>query len=186
MPFTRRLRFRTHQVCDLDLGLSVGGTDVDLSHGGRWTLKSNACVKYEADVLCPLTTTPDKYKYVLLVVDAFTSWCEAFPLVSQEAIWDCECIVLRNIHKIWLSPYTGFRPGQERYVPACFGSMWVISGDKTQNIELPPANKFNCGTGQQFLVAGTTHVLWQRTHKLAQTTSWYHDGIPNAVSATTD
>ncbi|MES9903532.1 MAG: reverse transcriptase domain-containing protein, partial [Sedimenticola sp.] len=37
------------------------------------------------DILGPLTTTPDKFKYVLLIVDSFTSWCEAFPLVTQEA-----------------------------------------------------------------------------------------------------
>lgn len=32
-----------------------------------------------------LTTTSENYKYVLLVVDSFSRWCEAIPLKSQEA-----------------------------------------------------------------------------------------------------
>ncbi|XP_053389855.1 protein NYNRIN-like [Mercenaria mercenaria] len=32
-----------------------------------------------------LPTTKDKYKYVLLVVDSYSKWCEAFPLRTQEA-----------------------------------------------------------------------------------------------------
>ena len=37
------------------------------------------------DILGPLKTSPEGYKYVLLVVDSFSKWCEAFPLKSQNA-----------------------------------------------------------------------------------------------------
>ena len=37
------------------------------------------------DILGPLKTSPEGYKYVLLVVDSFSKWCEAFPLKTQEA-----------------------------------------------------------------------------------------------------
>ena len=37
------------------------------------------------DILGPLTTTTEKHKYILLVVCAFTGWCECFPLKSQES-----------------------------------------------------------------------------------------------------
>ena len=43
------------------------------------------------DILGPLTPSSQphapsvKYKYILLVVDSFTGWCEGFPLVSQDA-----------------------------------------------------------------------------------------------------
>ncbi|CAG2257086.1 Transmembrane protein 41A-A,Transmembrane protein 41A-B,Transmembrane protein 41A [Mytilus edulis] len=32
-----------------------------------------------------LSTTPDKHRYLLLVVDSYSKWCEAFPLKSMEA-----------------------------------------------------------------------------------------------------
>lgn len=37
------------------------------------------------DILGPLTTTSENHKYILLVVCAFTGWCECFPLKSQES-----------------------------------------------------------------------------------------------------
>ncbi|VDI77535.1 Hypothetical predicted protein [Mytilus galloprovincialis] len=37
------------------------------------------------DVLGGLPTSKDKYKYILLVTDSFSHWCEAFPMKSQEA-----------------------------------------------------------------------------------------------------
>ena len=38
--------------------------------------------RIHVDILGPLPKTDDGYKYVLLVVDSFTKWCEAFPLVT--------------------------------------------------------------------------------------------------------
>ena len=38
------------------------------------------------DILGPLPTAKDNSKYILLVVDSFTKWPEAFPLKDQEAI----------------------------------------------------------------------------------------------------
>lgn len=40
--------------------------------------------RWHMDIL-ELTTTSENYKYVLLVVDSFSRWCEAIPLKSQEA-----------------------------------------------------------------------------------------------------
>ena len=37
------------------------------------------------DILGPLKTSPAGYKYVLLIVDSFSKWCEAFPLKTQDA-----------------------------------------------------------------------------------------------------
>ena len=37
------------------------------------------------DILGPITTTKDGYKYILLIVDSFSKWPEAFPLKTQEA-----------------------------------------------------------------------------------------------------
>ena len=37
------------------------------------------------DILGPLPCTSEKHKYILLVVCAFTGWCECFPIKSQEA-----------------------------------------------------------------------------------------------------
>ena len=42
--------------------------------------------RWHMDILGPLTPSqPDKYKYVLLLVDSFTRWCECFPLRTKEA-----------------------------------------------------------------------------------------------------
>ena len=38
------------------------------------------------DFLGPLPTTSEGHKYILLVVDSFTRWCECFPLVSADAV----------------------------------------------------------------------------------------------------
>ena len=45
---------------------------------------SNAFERWHMDIL-ELTITPQKYRYVLLVVDSFSRWCEAIPLKTQEA-----------------------------------------------------------------------------------------------------
>lgn len=37
------------------------------------------------DILGPLTTTKEGFKYILLVVDSCTGWVEGFPLASQDA-----------------------------------------------------------------------------------------------------
>ena len=42
--------------------------------------------RWHMDILGPLTTTDDGYQYILLVVDSFSRWSEAFPLKTQEAI----------------------------------------------------------------------------------------------------
>ena len=41
--------------------------------------------RWHIDILGGLPTTKDKYKYVLLVVDSYSKWSEAFPLRTQEA-----------------------------------------------------------------------------------------------------
>jgi hypothetical protein len=37
------------------------------------------------DILGPLTTSKNKNKYILVIVDSFSGWCKSFPLASQEA-----------------------------------------------------------------------------------------------------
>lgn len=37
------------------------------------------------DILGPLVKTDEGYRYILLVVDSFSKWCEAIPLVTMEA-----------------------------------------------------------------------------------------------------
>ncbi|CAG2249261.1 unnamed protein product [Mytilus edulis] len=55
----------------------------------RPPLNKNAPVgrfdRWHIDVLGPLTKSPDGYEYVLLVVDAFSRWCEGFPMKTQNA-----------------------------------------------------------------------------------------------------
>ncbi|CAC5403419.1 Retrovirus-related Pol polyprotein from transposon gypsy,Retrovirus-related Pol polyprotein from transposon 297,Retrovirus-related Pol polyprotein from transposon 17.6 [Mytilus coruscus] len=41
--------------------------------------------RWHMDILSGLTTTPDKFKHVLLVVDSYSKWSEIFPLKTQEA-----------------------------------------------------------------------------------------------------
>ena len=37
------------------------------------------------DIIGPLTKTPCGHRYILLIVDSYSKWCEAFPLKTQEA-----------------------------------------------------------------------------------------------------
>ena len=37
------------------------------------------------DIFGPVTQTSDKYKYILVLVDSFSKWCELVPLKTQEA-----------------------------------------------------------------------------------------------------
>ena len=46
-----------------------------------------------ADIMGPLPTTESGHKYILLVVDYFTKWPEAFPLPNQEAATVAEVLV---------------------------------------------------------------------------------------------
>lgn len=41
--------------------------------------------RWQIDILGPLTKSPDGYSYVLLLIDAFSRWTEAFPLRTQGA-----------------------------------------------------------------------------------------------------
>ncbi|VDH94133.1 Hypothetical predicted protein [Mytilus galloprovincialis] len=42
-------------------------------------------VRLHMDVLGGLPTSKEKYKYILLVTDSFSHWCECFPMKTQEA-----------------------------------------------------------------------------------------------------
>ena len=55
------------------------------------------------DILGPLTTTTEKHKYILLVVCAFTGWCECFPLKTQESSVIAQ-ILYSEIFCRWGSP----------------------------------------------------------------------------------
>ena len=41
--------------------------------------------RWHIDIAGPVTVTPRKNKYILVVVDSFSKWCEAFPMKTQEA-----------------------------------------------------------------------------------------------------
>lgn len=41
--------------------------------------------RWHIDILCSLPCTSEGYQYILLVVESFSHWCEAFPLKTQEA-----------------------------------------------------------------------------------------------------
>lgn len=41
--------------------------------------------RWQIDILGPLPKSPEGYSFILLAIDAFTRWTEAFPLRSQEA-----------------------------------------------------------------------------------------------------
>ena len=46
---------------------------------------SQAFSRLHIDVMGPLTTTSEKHKYIVLVVCAFTGWCECFPVKTQDS-----------------------------------------------------------------------------------------------------
>ena len=46
---------------------------------------SHPFFRLHIDILGPLTPSTEKHIYILLVVCAFTGWCECFPLKSQES-----------------------------------------------------------------------------------------------------
>ena len=58
-------------------------------HGKKAPLKpmpiEDVFSRLHMDILGPITTTKDGYKYILLIVDSFSKWPEAFPLKTQEA-----------------------------------------------------------------------------------------------------
>ena len=48
-------------------------------------IPSQAFSRLHIDVLGPLTPTTEGHKYIVLVVCAFTGWCECFPVKTQES-----------------------------------------------------------------------------------------------------
>jgi len=52
---------------------------------GTWKVAATAC-RWHIDFAGPLSTTPEGYKYILLCVDSFSRWPEAFPTKTQNAV----------------------------------------------------------------------------------------------------
>lgn len=61
--------------------------------------------RWHIDILGPLPTTADKYKYILVVTDAGSRWVESFPLRTQEA-QEVADILVREIYCRYGSPRT--------------------------------------------------------------------------------
>ena len=59
--------------------------------------------RWHMDILSGLPTTKDKYKHILLVVDSYSKWCEAFPLRTQEAT-EVAAVLYREIITRYGSP----------------------------------------------------------------------------------
>jgi hypothetical protein len=55
------------------------------------------------DILGPLTPTPQNEKYILVVVDSFSKWCEAFDMKTQEAL-EIADILFREIFTRYGAP----------------------------------------------------------------------------------
>ena len=48
--------------------------------------------RWHVDILGPLTETEKKEKYVLVLIDSFSKWCEAYPLKSQSSLEIKDCL----------------------------------------------------------------------------------------------
>lgn len=57
------------------------------------------------DILCPVTKTFKGHKYILLVVDSFSKWPEAFPLKTQESK-EIATVLFRKIFARYGAPRT--------------------------------------------------------------------------------
>lgn len=73
------------------------------------------------DILGPLTKTTEGHKYILLVVDSFSKWPEAFPLRTQKSS-EIAKVLFREICCQYGAPYTIVSPyqilnGKEMYIP---------------------------------------------------------------------
>ena len=60
---------------------------------------------WHMDILGPIKQTPQNEKYILVVVDSFSKWCEAFPLKTQEAS-EIADILFREIFTRYGAPKT--------------------------------------------------------------------------------
>lgn len=45
----------------------------------------DVCSRVHIDILCSLPKTKEGFQYILLVVDSFSKWTEAFPMRTEEA-----------------------------------------------------------------------------------------------------
>lgn len=57
------------------------------------------------DILCPLTKTTEGHKYMLLVVDSFSKWPEAFPLRTKDST-EIAKVLFKEIFCRYGAPYT--------------------------------------------------------------------------------
>lgn len=61
--------------------------------------------RWHMDILGPITPSEEGHKYILVVVESFSNWCEAFPLKSQEATEIAE-VLFREIFSRYGAPRT--------------------------------------------------------------------------------
>ena len=56
---------------------------------------------WHMDILGPLTPTPQGHKFILLVVDRFSRWCEGFPLKDQQASTIAMTLYREIFTRVW-------------------------------------------------------------------------------------
>ena len=75
---------------------------------------------WHMDILGPITQTPQNEKYILVVVDSFSKWCEAFPLKLKK-LQKFADIIFREIFTryIWITNKFDLRSREKFHVPPC-------------------------------------------------------------------
>ena len=57
--------------------------------------------RWHIDILGPLYKTKEGFEYILLCIDSFSRWSEAFPLKTQSAQETAEVLFRENFHSLW-------------------------------------------------------------------------------------
>ena len=87
--------------------LRVARGEQQLFHAGY------ALERVHIDIMGPLVETQKGNKYILVIVDQFTKWVEAFPLKNQLAETVAGVVVREFVATVWVSIGDSYRSREE-------------------------------------------------------------------------
>lgn len=132
------------------------------------------------DILGPVTPTPQGHKYILLVVDSFSKWPEAFPLKTQDSK-EIAKVLFQEIFARYGAPRTLITDRGQNFMSKLVTAvceLFQVTRHFTSSYH-PQTNATCERMNSTIAQCIRTYIMQQGPNQLERSTSWNHDGPKN-------